>query len=230
MNTSQIRILWISAITIIVVLSSVLTSSGCGTCGGSSYFSEVCTSESNQASISIENGLPTASTGATYVYSCTGQTGTWAEPDTYLSHCFDPTTSTDNWNSQFWSVYFTVPDLMAGAGCTGQTLEIELEFSLNDFGAPEASTTYTLDEKVISSSKYYDSGMLAIQHYKVSSGEMVAVQVSKDVMSFELRSLLLTKVSSEDDTETDVCGEPESITINEASGICVPEVITTPGC
>lgn len=194
---------------------------------GSEYV--LCDGESGQSSGvygDTEFLIAPIGTGS-FGYQCSTQfIGPWVGDN----DCYDPATAIDQWYKKYWVVIFSLTISEKVTGDADVNLQVFLYFAADDVGAPQTGNTYSLasDQSGQNSVQAILKSGLEQVSYKVTSGEVEAIEASKEGYAFEIRNLVLER-SATDDTPANQ-NIPYIITISSTSGSCKTRLIPYTQC
>jgi hypothetical protein len=144
----------------------------------------------------------------------------------------DPLVPVSEWALPEWTVQATIQFPAIMTGCDISEISMSLLFDAAVIGAPVTGTVYPL---IINS---YRHEMLVTHNngdnpyardafdtnYRLISGELVAVEVVAESVTFELRNLVFERLNGWSDEPNEYgCYLPETIVIDDVTNTCVPE-------
>lgn len=215
-------------VSLIILLAAGLICTGCSSGHPStSWVAAWCSSGSSTA---VTYGDRAGSAQISLAYGCSDINGWDSSGD--MECMKDPLVPVSTWARPEWTVQATIQFPAIMTGCDISEISMWLVFDAAVIGAPVTGTVYPL---IINS---YRHEMLVTYgygdnigpqapfdtNYRLISGELVAVEVVAESVTFELRNLAFERLNGWSDEPNEYgCYLPETIVIDDVTNTCVPE-------
>jgi len=154
---------------------------------------------------------------------------TWGEEFSFLGSgtggtgCYDPGFSVDDWESKDWGIYVVLMD-RAPYDCVNGISDISVDVVYDaSSGVPASGAGFDL----LDAARVQVRGTV---EYVVTGGSIVFLDVTANRYSFEIRNLVLTRNSDNDEPVETHCYVPETVNVDLMTFSCVPKIRRDDSC